>query len=410
MRVVDEVQLTRVLGALPGTPRVVASGSCAAPLYALSVLDKAVAGYSLFMVNAPAGIPDREGVTYEAAFVGPGMRGNPRLRYFPCRLSLVPHLLRRSLAPDVVVLHTSPPEGGMVSLGVDVSVLPAAIETARARGGIVVAQANRRMPATWGDAEVPVEDIDYLVEIDQPLPAHVAPAPDAIATSIGERVATLVPEGASVQAGIGGIPDAALRALRGRRGLHVWTEMFSDGVLALEQAGCLDPDEPITASFCFGSPELYEWMDGNRRLRMLRTERTNDPGEIERHPRLVSVNSALEVDLFAQANAARVGPKVYSGFGGQTDFIVGAMHSPGGLAIIALASWHPRADVSTVVPVLNGPVTSFQHSYIVTDQGTAAVWGHDATDQAQHILDHAAHPKVREELREAAHGLGLAVR
>jgi acyl-CoA hydrolase len=409
MRVVDDERLIRMLGAVPGTPRVVASGSCAAPLHALSLVDKALAEFTLFMVNAPAGIPDRDGITYEAAFVGPGMRGNPRLRYYPCRLSLVPHLLRHALPPDVVVLHTSPPEGGAVSLGVDVSVLPAAIEATRARGGLVVAQANRRMPVTRGDAEVPVEHLDYLVEVDQPLPAHVAPEPDAVSAGVGERVAALVPQGACLQAGIGGIPDAALRALRDRRGLHVWTEMFSDGVLALERAGCLDPDEPITASFCFGSPDLYDWMDGNPRLRMLRTEKTNDPGAIESRPRLVSINSALQVDLFAQANAARVGRRVYSGFGGQTDFIVGAMHSVGGLAVIALPSWHPRADVSTVVPVLTGPVTSFQHSWIVTEQGAAAVWGHDADDQARHIIDHAAHPLAREGLRAQAGRLGLAV-
>ena len=132
-------------------------------------------------------------------------------------------------------------------------------------------------------------------------------------------------------------------------------------------------------------------------MRRLRTEKTNDPGLIARQPAMVSVNGALQVDLFAQANAARVHGMIYSGFGGQTDFVVGALHSPGGRAIIALPSWHPKAGVSTVVPRLGGPVTSFQHSFIVSEQGTAAIWGHDASSQAGQIIGQVAHPAVRDE-------------
>ncbi|HEX6499915.1 MAG TPA: acetyl-CoA hydrolase/transferase C-terminal domain-containing protein [Micromonosporaceae bacterium] len=410
MRTVTENQLAEVLGRLPGTPRVVASGNHAAPLYALGVLDSVVPEYRLTMLNAPVGIPDRDGVSYETAFVGAGMRAHPRLAYYPCRLSLFPHLLRQALAPDVVVVHTSVPVGPTVSLGVEVNVLPAAIEAVRARGGIVVAQANRQMPTTSGDALIPIDAVDYLLEVDQPLPTQVTPPPDEISVGIGERVAALVPPGATLQLGIGAIPDATLHALLGHRDLRVWSEMFSDGVLALEKAGCLDPDTPITASFCFGSPELYDWVDRNPRVRMLRTEKTNDPALIAAHPHLMSINGALQVDLFAQANASRIGTKVYSGFGGQTDFVVGAMHSPGGHAVIALRSWQPKADASTVVPLLTAPVTSFQHSYIVTEQGTAAVWGRDAVSQAQQILDHAAHPAARDDLRRAAHGMGLPLR
>src|SRR5690606_23651918 len=127
-------------------------------------------------------------------------------------------------------------------------------------------------------------------------------------------------------------------------------------------------------------------------------------------PNMVSVNSALQVDLFAQANASRVRGVIYSGFGGQTDFVVGALHSPGGRAVIALPSWHPRADVSTVIPRLAGPVTSFQHSFIVSEQGTAAIWGHDAESQARQIVDEVAHPSVRDELREEGRRLGFALR
>ncbi|PWU44280.1 4-hydroxybutyrate CoA-transferase [Micromonospora globispora] len=407
MRVVSETRLAEVLGRLPGVPRVVASGNHVAPLHALSILDAAVPEYRLHMLNAPLGIPDREGVTYETSFVGPGMRGHPRLSYVPSRLSLVPALLRDRLVPDVVVLHTTRPRGGTVSLGVEVNILPAAVEAVRARGGLVIAQANRQMPVTYGDAVLPLDAIDLLLEVDEPLPAARVTEPDPVSAAIGERVAALVPEQATLQTGIGAIPDATLSSLAGRQGLRIWSEMFSDGVLALHKAGCLDPDTPITASFCFGSDELYDWVDGNPRVRMLRTEKTNDPALIARHPNLVSVNSALQVDLFAQANASRIGTRVHSGFGGQTDFIVGALHSPGGQAIIALRSWHPKADVSTVVPLLSGPVTSFQHSAIVTEQGCASVWGRDAVDQAQQLVDHAAHPDARDDLREAGRILGL---
>jgi acyl-CoA hydrolase len=410
VRRVTEDQLAEVLRRQPAGARVVASGNHVAPLHTLSILDRAIQEYRLYMLNAPRGIPDREGVAYETSFVGAGMRGHPRLAYYPSRLSLVPVLLRDRLAPDIVVVHTALPTAESISLGVEVNILPAAIEAARARGGIVIAQANRQMPTTFGDAVLPLDAVDYVLEIDETLPSPAAKPPDDVSALIGERVATLVPEQATMQLGIGAIPDATLHALAVRRGLRLWSEMFSDGLLALEKAGCLDRDTPLTASFCFGSAELYDWVDGNTRIQMLRTEKTNDPGLIARQPNLVSVNSALEVDLFAQANASRIGPRVYSGFGGQTDFIVGALHSVGGRAIIALPSWHPRADVSTVVPLLSGPVTSFQHSAIVTEQGCAQVWGRDAADQAQNILDHAAHPQARDTLREAGRGLGLPMR
>ena len=410
MRIVTEDELHRILASVPGTPRVVASGNYAAPGRALRILDAAVAEYRLHMLNAQPGIPDREGVGYETAFVGPAMRSHPRLAYFPCRLSLVPYLLRQRLQPDVVLLHTSVPSDGAVSLGVEVNILPAAVEAARARGGLVVAQANPAMPVTYGDAIIGLDAIDYLLEVDEPLTAHAPTGVDPVSAAIGDRVARLIPPAATLQLGIGAIPDATLHALADRRGLRIWSEMFSDGVLALEKAGCLDPGSPLTASFCFGSMELYDWLDRNPRVRMLRTEKTNDPATIAAHPNLMSINSALQVDLFAQANASRVGSHVYSGFGGQTDFIVGAMHSPGGHAIIALRSWHPKADVSSIVPLLPGPATSFQHSYIVTEQGTARIWGFDAVDQAQHILDYAAHPDARDPLRDAGRELGLPLR
>ena len=410
MRLISEAHLATVLSGLPESPRVVAGGNFATPRRLLAVVDASVAEYRLFVLNAQTGMPDRDGVLLESPFVGPGMRGSAGLRYFPSRLSLVPHLLKDALPPDIVLIQTSMPMDGTVSLGIEVNILPAAVEAVRARGGLVIAQLNPRMPYTYGDAVLAVTEIDYAIESGEALPVPASRALGEVAHVIGDRVARLVPENATLQLGIGAVPDAVLRSLRDRRGLAVWSEMFSDGVLDLEKAGALNPHDPITASFAFGSEELYDWLDRNERVRMLRTEKTNDPGLIARRPRLVSVNSALQVDLFAQANASRVHGVIYSGFGGQTDFVVGAMHSPGGRAVIALPSWHPKADVSTVIPRLAGPVTSFQHSFIVSEQGTATIWGQDAVTQAQQIVDHVAHPDARENLRLAGRDLGFPLR
>jgi acyl-CoA hydrolase len=407
MRIVSAEALAAVVGALPGVPRVVASGNFATPRVLLAALDGALASYRLFVLNAQRDIPTRDGISLETPFVGPGMRGRPALAYVPSRLSLVPLLFATTMRPDVVLLHTSRPADGTVSLGTEVNVLPAAVEAVRARGGLVAAQLNPRMPYTYGDGQLALDNVDYGVEVDQPLPAPLLAAPDETSRAIGDRVAALVPDGATLQLGIGAVPDATLMELTGRRGLRVWTEMFSDGVLALDRAGALDPDEPLTSSFLYGSAELLAWVDRNPRVRVLRTEKTNDPALIARRPMLTSVNSALQVDLFGQANASRIGGRIHSGFGGQPDFIVGSLHSPGGQALIALRSWHPRADCSTIVPLVDEPVTSFQHSAVVTEQGVAAIWGHTQREQAAHLIDAAAHPSVREELREEAAALGL---
>ncbi|GGL39281.1 4-hydroxybutyrate CoA-transferase [Phycicoccus endophyticus] len=401
-------QLGRHLAALPGTPRVVVSGNVSVPWEAVRVLDEARETYVINALNAPPGIPDRPGVTAETSFVGGGMRRHSNLSYVPSRLSLVPVLFAGPLAPDVVIVHCAPARDGVLSLGLEVNVLPAAIEACRARSGLVVAVVNDRMPYTMGDALLDTSAVDLAVEVSTPMPSHDPLVPDEDSRHIGERVAARVGDGATIQAGIGGIPDATIAALIDRHGLRVWTEMFSDGVVALERAGALDPDQPLVTSFLFGSQDLYDWVDGNPRVRMTRTETTNDPGLIARQRAMTSVNSALEVDLFGQANASRIDARIHSGFGGQTDFVVGALHSRGGQSFIALRSWHPKADVSTVVPLLDEPVTSVQQSAIVTEQGVAELFGYDQRGQCRHIIRDAAHPNVRDELWEEAAGLGLA--
>lgn len=408
VRVVTLEQLGQVLGSLGlQEPRIVTSGNFAAPMEVIDVIDASVETYRLCLLNAQPGLPDRDGVTHETVFVGEGMRKSRRLRYVPCRLSLAPLLHRTTLRPDVLVLHTSLPVDGTVSLGIEVNVLPAAIEATRMAGGTVVAQANSQMPYTFGDAVVPLDEIDYLVEVDQPLASPNHPPIDDISAEIGNRVAARVLDGSTLQMGIGAVPDATLHALTERSHLRIWSEMFSDGVLALERKGVLDPGWPLIASFLFGSPELYEWVDRNPRVRMLRTERTNDPGAIARNPQVVSVNTAMQVDLFAQANASRINGRIYSGFGGQTDFIVGALHSQGGQALIALRSWHRKAHVSTIVPLIDEPLTSFQHSAVITENGSATIWGNSQREQAEQLITQCAHQDVREELWEEAVALRL---
>lgn len=386
----------------------VASGNHATPGHVLAEVDGLLPSYRLWVLNGQPGLPERDGVTLETSFVGAGMRRSPRLSYVPSRLSLVPLLFDEAQPPDVVLLHTTPPRDGVVSLGVEVNVLPAAIETVRRRGGLVIAQVNEHMPFTRGDALVDVEHIDLMVEAHGPLPTASAPAIDDASAAIGAQVAGRVRDGSTLQAGIGAVPDAALRGLLDRSGLRVWTEMFSDSVLALELAGALDRDVPIRSSFLFGSADLLDWVHDNERVEMVRTEVVNDPARIAQNPSMVSVNTALQVDLFGQANASRIGARIFSGFGGQTDFIVGALHSPGGQSFIALRSWHPKADVSTIVPLLDEPVTSFQQSAIVTEHGVARLWGYDEKEQCRNLIEQAAHPRVRDDLWEEAVNLGLA--
>ena len=407
MRVINQEQLKAILSSYTNNPRIIASGNFAAPKVLLAAADEVIPEFKLHMLNAHDGIPDREGITYETAFVGPAMRRHPRLSYFPARLSMLPVIIREHLRPDIVFLHTSSPRFDTVSLGIEVNVLPMAIETAQAHGGLVIAQANKQMPYTYGDAQIYESEIDYLVEVDEPL-LHKEQLPISdTAQVIGSRIASLIGDNSTLQLGIGAVPDAVLSSLKDRSGLRIWTEMFSDGVLELFKAGVLDKEVLMTASFLFGSQELYDWVNLNRLVRMRRTERTNDPSQIARQARMTSINAALEIDLFDQANASHVRGQIYSGFGGSTDFIVGALHSRGGASFMALPSWHPKANVSTIVPNIGSNITSFQHSYVVTEQGVAACFGKSQNEQATNLIEYAAHPNAKEALRQSARELNL---
>ncbi|HTZ64899.1 MAG TPA: acetyl-CoA hydrolase/transferase C-terminal domain-containing protein [Solirubrobacteraceae bacterium] len=411
MRVISEQQLEEALTTLPVCePRVVASGNLATPRALLDTLERAVERYRLFMLAAQAPLPERDGVIFETPFVGPGMRdAGLRLDYLPMRLSLVPRLFTTMRPPDVVLLHSSTPSKRKVSLGIEVNVLPAAVEAVRARGGLVVAQLNRNMPYTLGDSELDEELIDLAIEAPEELHSPTLGPGHEHAERIAELVAELVEDGSTLQLGIGQVPDATLRALADRRQLAIWSEMISDGVMHLDRGGALDRARPIACSFLFGSPELYSWVDHNPRLRMTRTEVTNNPSRIAARPAMVSINTALQVDLQDQAGASHIAGRLYSGFGGQPDFVEGAVHSPGGHAVIALRSWHEPSDSSTIVARLSDPVTSFQHSAVITEHGCAHIFGRSQRAQARLIIERAAHPDAREHLRERAATLGLDI-
>ncbi len=378
------------------------SGNFATPGALLGIIDDTIESYRLFALNAHDLPPWRADVILESPFVGPAQRGVPTLEYIPMRLSLVPLLLRTTRPPDVVLLHTSVPRAGKVSLGIEVNVLPAAVTAARRRGALVVAQVNPAMPYTFGDGELSMEHIDVGVEVESALPTTPPHRSSDVASEIATRVARLVGDGATLQAGIGAIPDAVLASLGEHRNLAVWSEMVSDGILRLERGGSLRPDHPITASFLFGSAELYAWADRNPRLRLLRTETVNDPRRIAGNPRMTSVNTAMQFDLFGQANASYVRGRIHSGLGGQPDFVEGSLHSPGGHAIIALASWHAKSQESTILPLLSSPATSFQHTIVVTEQGMAEIFGRSQKAQVRLLIEETAAPTARDALWESA--------
>ena len=421
MKVLTTTAFCRVLHALGDNPRVVTPGSAATPLEALHLIDEQLDRWTLFCVNAPVNVPTRAEVTHETIFVGPGQRHAGHVEFLPGRLSNTPDLLRTTRTPDLVVLHTTTPRNGQVSMGIEVQIMPAAVEAARASGGMVVAVMNPHMPFIAGDGVVSTDEIDYGIEIDAPLLTVDKASLDDASMTIGDTIAARMGEGATIQAGIGAVPDAVLsclqqpqvdshpglRSVTTQRHLGVWTELIGDGVREVDDAGVLDPDRPIVGTFLIGGDELYEWAGRQTRLQLLRCERTNDPGTIARQPAMTSVNTAMQVDLFGQVNASRIGTRIFSGTGGATDFLVGALHSPGGQALVAMRSWHLKAGVSTIVDKLDAPVTSVQPTAVVTEQGVAELFGNSEREQARQLIENAAHPQARSQLRQAAARYGL---
>ena len=333
--------------------------------------------------------------------------------YTPVFLSEIPALFRPGgpLPLDAALVQVSPPDDhGYCSMGVCVDVMRSAVENAR----MVIAQINPRMPRTLGNSFIHSSKIHYAVEHDCPLVTLDGPETDPVQDQIGARVAELVEDGCTLQTGIGGIPDAVLSRLRDRKDLGVHTEMLSDGVMALIEAGVITgaqkplwPGKAVT-SFVLGSEKLYRFVDNNPMVEMQPSDVTNDPYLIARHPRLVAINSALAIDLTGQVNADSIGTRFYSGIGGQVDFLRGAARSAGGRPIVALPSTAKKGTVSRIVPTLAtgaGVVTSRGDvHHVVTEWGRVNLHGLTIRQRARALIS-IAHPAFRDQLEAEAQRL-----
>ena len=347
-----------------------------------------------------------------AFFCGANLRtavAEGRADYLPVFLSEIPLLFRNGVLPlDAALLHVSPPdEHGFVSLGTSVDTALAAAETART----LIAQVNPRMPRTLGDGSLHVSRFAALVPVDMPLPEHAPAAVGEVERSVGRTIAGLVEDGATLQTGIGAIPDAVLLALSGHRGLGVHTEMFSDGLLPLIESGVVTNEHKrrqkgkAVASFVIGTRRVFDFIDDNPAVEMRDCSYVNDTSIIRQQPKMTAINSAIEVDLTGQVVADSIGERIYSGVGGQMDFIRGATLSPGGKAIIALPSMTARGESRIVAQIRPGAgvVTTRAHvHYVVTEHGVADLYGKNLRQRAKALTAIAA-PVVRESLEREAH-------
>lgn len=346
-----------------------------------------------------------------AMFVGPNIRKHVqsgRANYVPMFLSEIPLAFRNGIIPlDVALIQVSPPnKHGFCSLGVSVDITYAAIHSAKT----VIAQVNPNVPKTMGDGVIHISKIDAIVEVDEPLFEHNPKPLTDVELRIGEHIANLIEDGSTLQTGIGAIPDAALKALTNHKDLGMHTEMFSDGVIDLIEKGVLNNKkkaiyaEKVVAGFCMGSRRLYDYLDDNPIFEFLDTAFVNDTKWIRQNPKVIAINSALEIDLNGQICADSIGTKQYSGVGGQMDFIRGASLSEGGKPIIALPS-ATRFGKSKIVPILTpgaSVVTTRAHvHWIVTEYGAVNLYGKSLKDRAKALIS-IAHPDHRDELEREA--------
>jgi acyl-CoA hydrolase len=346
-----------------------------------------------------------------ALFVGANVRKaveEGRADYLPVFLSEVPSLFRTGILPlDVALVHVSSPDRhGFCSLGVSVDVAKAAVQTART----VIAQVNPRMPRTHGDGLIHVDQIDAMVEVDEAIPELTPHVLTDQERAIGRHCAELVDDGATLQIGIGAIPQATLAALGDHHRLGIHTEMISDGVVDLVEKGVVTGEAKrihpgkVVAGFALGSKRLYDFLDDNPLVAMLDLAYINDTAVIRRNPKVTAINSAIEVDITGQVCADSIGDRQYSGVGGQMDFIRGAALSEGGKPIIALPSVTSSGE-SRIVSMLKpaaGVVTTRAHvHFVVTEHGIADLFGKNLRQRAAALIA-IAHPAHRDALQAEA--------
>ena len=403
--------------------RVFLSGNCSVPQKLLAALvDYAPALQDIEIIQALTIGP--------ADYVAPEMEGHLRVNtifassnnrsavqqgladFTPVLLSEFPLLFRDGHLPlDVALVHLSPPDNyGFCSIGIEVGLTKSAANAAK----IIIAEVNQQMPRTLGDSFIHISKLDYILPVDYPL-TEMKMGDDKtseVSELIAGYITELIPDGATMQMGIGAIPDAVLKHLFTKKDLGIHTELFSDGVIDLVDAGVLTNAKKtlhagkIIAGFVIGSSRLYDWVDDNPLIELHPTEYVNDPFIIAQNDRMIAINSAIEIDLTGQVCADSIGPKIYSGVGGQLDFIYGASRSKNGVPIIAMPS--TAKSFSRIVPMLKqgaGVVTTRNHiHFVVTEYGIADLYGKTIRQRANNLIN-IAHPSFREELLREARAL-----
>lgn len=365
--------------------------------------------------DAPYAEPEFAGIfDVYCLFIGANVRKaiwNGRAQFVPSFLSEVPGMFRKGIIPlDVALIQVSPPDAhGFCSLGVSIDATNAAWRMSK----LVIAQINSKMPRSHGDGLIHLNDIDYAVEHEQDLPEHAPGVISAEEALIGENIAGMIENGSTLQMGIGSIPNAVLAKLGNHKDLGIHTEMFSDGIIPLVESGVINNSQKrihpgkIVSGFAFGTRKLYDFIHDNPMVNMLDIAYVNDVSVIRKNPRVVAINSAIEVDVTGQVCADSIGTRFYSGVGGQMDFIRGASLSEGGKPIIALGS-QTNKGLSKIVPQLKpgaGVVTTRAHvHYVVTEYGVADLYGKSIRERVDAMIK-IAHPEHREQLEREAYEL-----
>ena len=372
----------------------------------------------LTFAEAPYVNPEyQENFRVNALFIGHNVRKavqEGRADFTPIFLSEIPRLFREGYLPiDVALISVSPPDQhGFCSFGVEVGATKPAAESAK----IIIAEVNKQMPRTLGDSFIHVSRLNHIIEVDYPIPE----APQGGATDdhlkIGEHIASMIPNGATLQMGIGSIPDAVLKCLGNHRDLGIHTELFSDGVIDMVESGVITCSQKtfhpgkIVAGFLFGTKRLYEFIHNNPLIELHPTDYVNDPFNIAQNDKMIAINSALQIDLTGQICADSIGPRFYSGVGGQIDFIRGAARSKGGVPIVAFPSTARKGTLSRIVPMLNegsGVVTTRNDvHYVVTEYGVASLYGKSVRQRALELIQISA-PQFRDELMQQAKSIGF---
>lgn len=415
-----KVTAQEAVGMLKSGYRIFVTGNCSVPQMVMAALnERALELHDLKLIQVLT-IGKADYVKPELAphlrvnslFISANIReavNDGRADFTPIFLSEIPGLFKSGRLPlDVALIQVSPPDkNGYCSYGVEVGVTKTAAESAK----IVIAEVNPRMPRTLGDSFIHVSKLDYVVEVDYALPEVLMGEASDEQELIANNLAALIPDGATLQMGIGGIPDAVLKKLTNHKHLGVHTELFSDGVVDLVEAGVITNERKtfhpgkIIAGFLIGTKRLYDFVDDNPIVELHPTEYINDPFNIAQNDKMVAINSAIQVDLTGQVCADSIGPYFYSGVGGQLDFVRGASRSRGGMPIIAMPSTAKDGTISRIVPTLtpgSGVITTRNDvHYVATEFGVADLYGRTIRERAMALVE-IAHPKFRAELAEAA--------